>query len=64
MALSTSSTRSTCPAYGYSKTEVGGLWSLGVLAEIVVFMLMARLSGVFRCASFCSPVLPLQSCVF
>jgi PPP family 3-phenylpropionic acid transporter len=30
-------------AYGYSKTEVGGLWSLGVLAEISVFMLMARL---------------------
>jgi PPP family 3-phenylpropionic acid transporter len=31
-------------ANGYSKAEVGGLWSLGVLAEIVVFMLMARLS--------------------
>ena len=30
--------------YGYSKTEVVGLWSLGVLAEIAVFMLMARLS--------------------
>jgi len=30
--------------HGYSKTEVGALWSLGVLAEIVVFMLMARLS--------------------
>ena len=29
---------------GYSKAEVGGLWSLGVLAEIVVFMLMARLA--------------------
>lgn len=33
--------------HGYSKTEVGGLWSLGVLAEIVVFMLMARLSRRF-----------------
>jgi PPP family 3-phenylpropionic acid transporter len=31
-------------AHGYSKTEVGLLWSLGVVAEIVVFMLMARLS--------------------
>jgi PPP family 3-phenylpropionic acid transporter len=50
--------------HGYSKTEVGALWSLGVLAEIVVFMLMARLSGAFRCASSCSPVLPLPSCVF
>jgi len=30
-------------ANGYSKAEVGGLWSLGVLAEIAVFMLMARL---------------------
>ena len=30
--------------HGYSKAEVGGLWSLGVLAEIVVFMLMARLT--------------------
>ena len=28
---------------GYSKIEVGGLWSLGVLAEILVFMSMARL---------------------
>ena len=32
---------------GYSKTEVGALWSLGVLAEIVVFMLMVRLSRRF-----------------
>ncbi len=31
-------------AHGYSKTEVGLLWSLGVVAEIIVFMLMARLS--------------------
>jgi PPP family 3-phenylpropionic acid transporter len=30
--------------HGYSKAEVGGLWSLGVLAEIVVFMLMTRLN--------------------
>lgn len=30
--------------HGYSKTEVGALWSLGVLAEIGVFMLMNRLS--------------------
>lgn len=32
-------------ANGYSKTEVGLLWSLGVVAEIVLFMLMARLSA-------------------
>ncbi len=30
-------------AHGYAKTEVGILWSLGVMAEIVVFMAMARL---------------------
>nr|MBL8410132.1 MFS transporter [Dechloromonas sp.] len=30
--------------HGYSKTEVGMLWSLGVVAEIFVFMGMARLS--------------------
>ena len=30
--------------HGYSKTEVGALWSLGVLAEIGVFMTMSRLS--------------------
>lgn len=30
--------------HGYSKTEVGLLWSLGVVAEIFVFMGMARLS--------------------
>jgi MFS transporter, PPP family, 3-phenylpropionic acid transporter len=29
--------------HGYSKVLVGGLWSLGVLAEIVVFFFMARL---------------------
>ncbi len=28
---------------GYSKAEIGGLWSLGVLAEIIIFMLMGRL---------------------
>lgn len=47
---------------GYSKTEVGVLWSLGVLAEIVVFMLMARLSLRFSLrdillASFAAAVL-------
>jgi len=28
---------------GYSKTAIGALWTLGVLAEIVVFMLLPRL---------------------
>lgn len=31
-------------AVGYSKTEVGLLWSLGVVAEIAVFMIMAQLT--------------------
>lgn len=48
--------------HGYSKTEVGSLWSLGVLAEIFVFMLMARLSLHFSLraillASFAAAVL-------
>lgn len=30
--------------HGYSKTDVGLLWSLGVVAEIFVFLFMARLS--------------------
>lgn len=34
-------------AHGYAKTEVGLLWSLGVLAEIVVFVFMARLARRF-----------------
>ena len=34
-------------AHGYAKTQVGLLWSLGVVAEIVVFMFMARLSRRF-----------------
>src|SRR5574343_1548377 len=34
-------------AHGYAKTEVGLLWSLGVVAEIVVFVFMARLSHRF-----------------
>jgi len=33
--------------HGYSKTEVGELWSLGVVAEIVVFMSMVRLAKHF-----------------
>ena len=33
---------------GYSRTEVGALWSLGVVAEIFVFMAMARLSRRYR----------------
>ena len=48
--------------HGYSKTEVGALWSLGVLAEIAVFMAMARLSRRFSLrhlllASFAAAVL-------
>ena len=31
--------------HGYGRSATGLLWSLGVLAEIVVFMLMARLVG-------------------
>jgi len=34
-------------AHGYTKTEVGLLWSLGVVAEIVAFMCMARLAKRF-----------------
>ncbi|MCL2525339.1 MAG: MFS transporter [Betaproteobacteria bacterium] len=34
-------------AHGYSKTAVGLLWSLGVLAEIGVFLVMARLARRF-----------------
>ena len=34
-------------AHAYAKTEVGLLWSLGVVAEIVVFMFMARLAKRF-----------------
>lgn len=33
--------------HGYSKSLVGMLWTLGVLAEIVVFMYMPRLLGAF-----------------
>lgn len=32
---------------GYGKTLIGSLWSLGVLAEIVVFMVMSRLMARF-----------------
>ena len=33
--------------HGYSKTAVGALWSLGVVAEILIFMWMARLEKYF-----------------
>lgn len=29
--------------YGYSRTQIGLLWSLGVLAEVIVFLVMHRL---------------------
>lgn len=46
----------------YSKTEVGVLWSLGVLAEIVVFLLMSRIASRYSlrailAASFAAAVL-------
>jgi len=34
-------------AHGYAKTAVGLLWSLGVVAEIVAFVFMARLARRF-----------------
>ena len=37
--------------HGYSKSVVGGLWSLGVLAEIVVFFFMSRLMQRFSIRS-------------
>lgn len=37
--------------YGYNKSLIGGLWALGVVAEIAVFMFMHRLFGVFRIAT-------------
>ncbi len=48
--------------HGYAKTEVGLLWSLGVVAEIVVFVFMARLSRRFSLralllASFAAAIL-------
>ena len=34
-------------AHGYGKTLVGLLWTLGVVAEIVVFLVMPRISAMF-----------------
>jgi PPP family 3-phenylpropionic acid transporter len=47
----------------YSKFLVGCLWSLGVLAEIVVFFCMAACRAALACAPFCCSVLPRRSCV-
>jgi len=33
--------------YGYSLSAIGGLWALGVAAEVGVFMLMSRLAPLF-----------------
>ncbi|MGE5384276.1 MAG: MFS transporter [Betaproteobacteria bacterium] len=33
--------------HAYSKTEVGALWSLGVVAEIIVFMVMVRVEQTY-----------------
>ena len=35
-------------AHGYSKTWIGALWSLGVLAEVVLFLVMPNLSSYFN----------------
>ncbi len=35
-------------AHGYSKTWIGALWSLGVLAEVVLFLVMPNLSSRFN----------------
>lgn len=48
--------------HGYSKSQVGGLWALGVLAEIGLFLLMPRLMRRFSLrqlllASFAAAVL-------
>lgn len=37
--------------HGYNKSLIGGLWALGVAAEIVVFVYMHRLFGLFRIAT-------------
>jgi len=34
--------------HGYSKSVIGELWALGVIAEVVVFLYMGRLLGKFR----------------
>ncbi len=33
--------------YGYSLTAIGGLWALGVVAEVLIFLCMSRLLPVF-----------------
>lgn len=35
-------------AHGYSKTWIGALWSLGVLAEVVLFLVMPNISSLFK----------------
>jgi len=37
--------------HGYNKSLIGSLWALGVAAEIVVFVYMHRLFGLFRIAT-------------
>jgi PPP family 3-phenylpropionic acid transporter len=44
--------------HGYSKTLVGWMWTLGVIAEIAVFMGMPQLLRAFSLrASWCSALL-------
>lgn len=38
-------------SYGYNKSLIGGLWALGVIAEVAVFLLMHHLFGRFRIAA-------------
>jgi PPP family 3-phenylpropionic acid transporter len=40
-------------AHGYGALEVGALWALGVLAEIVLFSSCRSLRGGIDCARFC-----------
>jgi len=40
-------------SFGYSKTMIGWLWALGVIAEVVVFFFMHRLMSGFRVTQLC-----------
>jgi PPP family 3-phenylpropionic acid transporter len=48
---------------GHSGAAIGSLWTLGVLAEIVVFIALPVISAAIRCRPSCSRASPAPSCV-
>lgn len=47
---------------GYSRGLIGLLWAVGVVAEVLMFMVMSRILQRFTVRRYCSPVFCWPHC--